>query len=84
MTPAQRSLILHALGLEPRGGRMPRWSRKNRRQTLATGPSGWDDIVAAGWAAPVYFEGGSAWHVTRAGAEAAGVGKRVRKEDLGR
>lgn len=86
MTPAQRALILHALGLTPRDGVMPRWSDGNGYLVWPHPDPEWDDMERAGW---VEYRRSNAFRgpvarVTRRGAEAAGVLGRCRREDLGR
>lgn len=87
MTPAQRALILAALGLTPRDGVMPRWSCLNRRRVDIGGD---DYRIAEGLARTGMMEPGQMtaprwsrfYHVTRLGAEAAGVLGRCRWEHL--
>lgn len=83
MTPAQRALILSALGLTPRNGRMPRWSRKNDGYIQIDHPEACD-MVEGGLIYPHTLNGrGMTFRVTRFGTEAAGVLGRCRREDLG-
>lgn len=88
MTPPQRALILHALGLTPRGGRMRRWSYRNHYCACVGSEAkrGIAQMVHLGWMEEgrTINKGKSRfYHVTRAGAEAAGVLDRCRTEDLG-
>lgn len=88
MTPAQRDLILHSLGLTPRNGRMPRWSYRNRYVVPLLETPPWPEMAKAGWVEAIALRTETQvakWYrVTRAGAEAAGVLDRCRREDLGR
>ena len=88
MTPEQRDLILAALGLRPRNGRMPRWSYQNGYPVQTGTASCWPYMVDCGWAERANWISGSLewrlYEVTRAGAEAAGVLGRCRTEDVGR
>lgn len=77
-------IIIHALGLTPRGSRrLRRWSYRNNYATdenidgivLAMTERG---LMRRGRAIP---GGLTYYHVTDAGAEFAGVNNRVRKED---
>lgn len=84
MTDAERSIILHSLGLTPRGsGRLRRWSYRN--YFCASMPHNLcDGLCAAGFmrASIVINHGANRlYHVTDAGAAAAGVLERFRRED---
>ena len=86
MTPAQRDLTRAALGLRERNGRMPRWSSRNSYAVGLTVDTEWDEMEGAGWASRHrhFVTGNYLYRVTRAGAEAAGVLGRCRKEDVRR
>jgi hypothetical protein len=88
MTHEQRDLILAALGLRPymKGRKLHRWSFLNGHRAMSDEIADWRAMELAGWverlAAP-HIEG-AIFAVTRAGAEAAGVLGRCRREDVGR
>lgn len=80
MTDEQRDIIRHALGLNRRG----RWSSRNQYVVYADGPlSDLRTMRDRGWLRELGpWIGLIKFKVTRAGADAAGVGNRVRREDL--
>lgn len=90
MTPAQRDLILHALGLTPRGGRMRRWSYRNHYCACVHVVSDSEDAILAGMVDQDWLVAGRTindgrdrfYHVTRAGAVVAGVLGRTRAADI--
>jgi hypothetical protein len=90
MTPAQRDLILHSLGLSERwNGKHPRWSHRNHYCACVDSCT---EIKIARMVHLEWMEAGRTindgksryYHVTRAGAEAAGVLGRCRTEDVER
>lgn len=83
LTTDERNTILHTLGLTPVNGKMPRWSQRN----YYIGES----VVCASlaqqghmrrYAEPRKWLPYPLYCVTAAGVIAAGVGNRVRKEDM--
>jgi hypothetical protein len=90
MTPAQRDLILHTLGLPDRwNGKRPRWSHRNNYCTCIGDST---EVVLIGMVERGLMVAGRTindgearyYHVTRAGAEAAGVLGRCRMKDVER
>jgi len=85
MTDEERRTIEHALGLTRRGRHRPRWSSRNNYFTAS------DDPLMAGMVARGWFAQGARsfgdlgaryFHVTRAGAAAAGLSAHFRREDM--
>lgn len=89
LTKAERDLIIHTLGLTPRGSRkLRRWSYRNHFYTAPEGEDGaiCEALVKRGFMysnkKPLSLTFGMFFYfVTEAGAGAAGVLDRFRKED---
>jgi len=83
LTTDERSTILHALGLTPVNGKMPRWSRRNYYAgESATCASLAQQGRIRRYAEPREWFPDPLYCVTAAGAIAAGVGNRARKIDM--
>lgn len=78
LTTDERSTILHALGLTPVNGKMPRWSHRNHyvgESAVCASLAQQGRMRRYALIEPLYC-------VTAAGVIAAGVGNRVRKKDM--
>jgi len=89
ITDDERDMILHALGLTKCGGKMPRWSSRNR---LVTDPDCADGrearslcdrgLMRSRSLDPRIWQGMVLYTVTAEGCRSAGVSARTRKEDV--
>lgn len=83
LTTEERRVILHALGLTPINGKIPRWSHRNYYAgESATCASLAQHGRMRRYAEPTEWCPYPLYCVTAAGVIAAGVGNRVRKEDM--